>query len=46
MAKAFDVGDLHVWNLVLFTVAAAVALAFISRRFFRFALQKYRSASS
>jgi ABC-2 type transport system permease protein len=32
--------------LVFFTLAATVVLIFASRRFFRYALQKYRSASS
>jgi ABC-2 type transport system permease protein len=33
-------------QLVLFMLAATVVLLFGSRTFFRFALQKYRSASS
>ena len=34
------------WWMVAFTLAAAVALFWISRRFFRYALRSYRSASS
>src|SRR5205823_5319782 len=33
-------------HLVAYTLFATVVLLFVSRRFFRFALQKYRSASS
>jgi ABC-2 type transport system permease protein len=40
MVKAFD------WRLVAFAVAATVVLAVVSRRFFRGALRRYRSASS
>lgn len=40
MVKAFEPG------MIAFTLAATVVLVFASRKFFRFALQKYRSASS
>jgi ABC-2 type transport system permease protein len=39
-SEEFDVG------LVLFTVAATGVLLFVSRRFFRYSLRRYRSASS
>ena len=34
------------WKLIGFTVAVAVLLLVVSRRFFRYALRRYRSASS
>ena len=34
------------WRLVLYTLGAAVAIAWLSRCVFRAALQRYRSASS
>ncbi len=40
MVKAFD------WHFIALTVAAAVVLLALSRRFFRRALRSYRSASS
>jgi ABC-2 type transport system permease protein len=40
MVKAFDV------RLILFTLGATAVLLFVSRRFFRYSLQSYRSASS
>ncbi len=33
-------------HLVVYTVVATIVVLFISRRFFRFALERYRSASS
>jgi ABC-2 type transport system permease protein len=40
MVKVFDPG------LMAFTLAATILLVWVSRRFFRFALRRYRSASS
>jgi ABC-2 type transport system permease protein len=40
MVHVFD------WQVMAFTAAAAVVLVFVSRWFFRFALRRYRSASS
>jgi ABC-2 type transport system permease protein len=40
MVRLFD------WPMVGFTVAASMVLLVVSRKFFRFALRQYRSASS
>jgi ABC-2 type transport system permease protein len=40
MVKVFD------WRFIVLTVAATAVLLVVSRRFFRHALQSYRSASS
>ena len=40
MVRAFD------WRMIAFTIAAALVILSLSRRFFRHALRSYRSASS